>query len=535
MRLCKLATCNLNQWALDFDGNTGRIIESITQAKELGARYRVGPELEVPGYGCEDHFLEVDTVTHSWESLAIIVEGGHTAGILCDFGLPAIHAGVRYNCRVLVLDGQVVLVRPKLFMADDGNYRERRWFTAWKGGGALEEFKIPPTLAKLTGQKKCPFGDAYLELNDTSLAPETCEELFTPASPHIKLALRGVEIISNGSGSHHELRKLNKRLDLIKSATNKSGGVYLYANQQGCDGGRLYYDGCACACINGELVAQGTQFSLRDVEVITTVVDLDKVVSFRGAIASLQQQASEQAPTPAVAVDFDLCGAPRGEAPCKPISAKIHLPEEEIAYGPGCWLWDYLRRSGAIGFLLPLSGGADSSSTAAIVGAMCQLAARAAAEGDEQVTKDVRRICQLGEGEALPSHKEMAAKILHTVYMGTVNSSGETLGRSKRLAEEIGAYFLDVRIDSLVTALTSLFTSITGKVPKFKSDGGSIPENLALQNIQARLRMVLAFLLAQLVPWSGGRQGFLLVLGSANVDEGLRGYMTKCAAPKTSV
>lgn len=52
---------------------------------------------------------------------------------------------------------------------------------------------------------------------------------------------------------------------------------------------------------------------------------------------------------------------------------KYHRPEEEIAFGPACWLWDYLRRSGASGFLLPLSGGADSSSVAAIVGCMCQL------------------------------------------------------------------------------------------------------------------------------------------------------------------
>jgi NAD+ synthase (glutamine-hydrolysing) len=50
-----------------------------------------------------------------------------------------------------------------------------------------------------------------------------------------------------------------------------------------------------------------------------------------------------------------------------------HCPEEEIAFGPSCWLWDYLRRSRASGFLLPLSGGADSSSVAAIVGCMCQL------------------------------------------------------------------------------------------------------------------------------------------------------------------
>lgn len=68
---------------------------------------------------------------------------------------------------------------------------------------------------------------------------------------------------------------------------------------------------------------------------------------------------------------------------------------------------------------------------------------------------------------------------------------------------------------------------VAGRTPKFSSHGGSTAENLALQNIQARLRMVIAFLFAQLTLWVRGRLGFLLVLGSANVDELLRGYLTK--------
>jgi len=39
--------------------------------------------------------------------------------------------------------------------------------------------------------------------------------------------------------------------------------------------------------------------------------------------------------------------------------------------------------------------------------------------------------------------------------------------------------------------------------------------------------MVISFLMAQLVPWTKGNQGFLLVLGSSNIAEGLRGYLTK--------
>ena len=33
----------------------------------MGAAYRLGPELEISGYSCEDHFLEDDTFTHCWE------------------------------------------------------------------------------------------------------------------------------------------------------------------------------------------------------------------------------------------------------------------------------------------------------------------------------------------------------------------------------------------------------------------------------------------------------------------------------------
>ena len=36
-----------NQWALDFQGNYERILESIRLAKAAGARYRLGPELEI--------------------------------------------------------------------------------------------------------------------------------------------------------------------------------------------------------------------------------------------------------------------------------------------------------------------------------------------------------------------------------------------------------------------------------------------------------------------------------------------------------
>jgi len=201
-----------------------------------------------------------------------------------------------------------------------------------------------------------------------------------------------------------------------------------------------------------------------------------------------------------------------------------------------------LKRSGARGFFLPLSGGADSSATAAIVGSMCQLVCRACRDGHEEVASSCRRVVDpdglLGEAWLPADSCDLARRIFHTSYMGSANSSASTRRRAEALAKEIGSYHIDISIEPLVSAMLSMFALVTGLRPKYKVDGGTHPENLALQNIQARLRMVTSFLFAQLLPWvrscRGGDDakqfspgGFLLVLGSANVDEGLRGYMTK--------
>jgi NAD+ synthase (glutamine-hydrolysing) len=95
------------------------------------------------------------------------------------------------------------------------------------------------------------FGNGVIQCFDTVVACESCEELWVPNNPNIEYGLDGVEIIGNGSGSHHELRKLDSRLNLIQSASQRNGGVYLYSNVKGCDGGRMYFDGSSIISING--------------------------------------------------------------------------------------------------------------------------------------------------------------------------------------------------------------------------------------------------------------------------------------------
>lgn len=227
----------------------------------------------------------------------------------------------------------------------------------------MENYYLPHVITKITGQRNVLIGDAVISTPDTCIGSETCEELFTPQSPHIAQSLDGVEVFTNSSGSHHELRKLDKRIELIKAATARVGGVYLYANQRGCDGDRLYYDGSAMIVVNGNVVAQASQFSLYDVEVITATVDFAEVRSYRN-IKSRGMQAKDAKSYTRIECDLELSQGAEVVNPklyrSKVREFKYHTPEEEIALGPGCYLWDYLRRSKQAGYFIPLSGGIDS-------------------------------------------------------------------------------------------------------------------------------------------------------------------------------
>lgn len=91
-------------------------------------------------------------------------------------------------------------------------------------------------------------------------------------------------------------------------------------------------------------------------------------------------------------------------------------------------------------------------------------------------------------------------------------------------------YFIDTVLDAII----GLFKNICGEVnyvPKYRSLGGGLQEGLALQNLQARLRLTLSYYYAQLAAAlgksGGGGGGPLLVVATGNCDEGLSGYFTK--------
>jgi NAD+ synthase (glutamine-hydrolysing) len=65
---------------------------------------------------------------------------------------PVVHKNVLYNCRVIVHDGKIILIRPKMWLANDGNYRELRYFTPWQKHRQTEEHYLPRMIGAITGQ-----------------------------------------------------------------------------------------------------------------------------------------------------------------------------------------------------------------------------------------------------------------------------------------------------------------------------------------------------------------------------------------------
>ena len=99
---------------------------------------------------------------------------------------------------------------------------------------------------------------------------------------------------------------------------------------------------------------------------------------------------------------------------------------------------------------------------------------------------------------------------------------------------------MDCKVDDIIRGVDSTYRNtaeiieklnVVGGMPEDKSPGFKNEkrmcwmEDLAKQNIQARSRMVYSYKLAQMLATPAVRdKGFLLVLGSANVDEAIYGY-----------
>lgn len=87
------------------------------------------------------------------------------------------HKNVAYNCRVIFLNRKILLIRPKMKMADDGNYRESRWFSCWMKKRVTEDYFLPQMITQCTKQTTVPFGDGVIATRDTCIGMSLQENI----------------------------------------------------------------------------------------------------------------------------------------------------------------------------------------------------------------------------------------------------------------------------------------------------------------------------------------------------------------------
>jgi NAD+ synthase (glutamine-hydrolysing) len=459
MPLLKLACGTVNQTPIDWEQNKKNILEAVEAARKAHVDILCLPELCITGYGCEDLFLGEWIYEKAFEMLEEIIPECHS--ITVAIGLPLAYDTRHYNTTCLVQDGKPLGIYAKQFLANDGVHYEPRWFSAWPAG-------------KVNSVKVCgneiPLGDITFQTLGAHIGFEICEDAWRSNRPACRLVKKGVDLILNPSASHFAFGKIKLREELIITSSKDFKCTYLYANLLGNEAGRMIYDGEMLIAHHGKLAARNKWLSFSHYQLLLADIEV---------------------------------GNPDATAP----EADVYdfRKETEFAQAAALALFDYMRKSASQGFVLSLSGGADSSTIAVLVREMVR-------RGIKELGKD-KFIEKSGLNvPSSYSEQQIMSYILTTAYQGTVNSSQDTFDSAKGLANELGATFYQWKIDDEVSSYTQKIEHVIGRALTWERD------DITLQNIQARARSPIIWMLANI--------NNALLLTTSNRSEGDVGYTT---------
>ncbi len=496
MKSVKVAAAVLNQIPLDWDGNKRRILGAVDEARRQGSQLLCLPELCITGYGCEDVFLSSSLWRAAESVLLEIAE--ECRGMVVALGLPIWHGGSLYNTAALVVDGQVAGLVGKQNLAGEGIHYEQRWFAPWPAGLVSRA-----TIAGLD----LPIGDLVFELSGFRIGFEICRDAWVASRPGTDLTRHAVDVILNPSASHFAFGKHATRQRFVLEGSRAFHVGYVYTNLLGNESGRAIFDGDAMIASNGKMLAKCARFSFDDFQVISAAFDIEEARMLRAQWGGGQPEAGDDGRV--VRLPFRLDASPwEPTVVDEPIwEQSEELKYEEFTRAVSLGLFDYLRKSRAQGYVVSLSGGADSTATSLLCRFAIELAVREL--GADRLAERLGHIADLPDSS---DPGDWMARLLTCVYQATANNTQTTRDAARLVATEIGAQFFEVEIDAIVNAYVAAGEASLGRELTWQED------DAALQNIQARTRAPLVWLFANL------RKSVLLC--TSNRSEAAVGYAT---------
>jgi NAD+ synthase (glutamine-hydrolysing) len=303
---------------------------------------------------------------------------------------------------------------------------------------------------------------------------------------------------------------------LVLEGSRAYGVSYVYANLLGNESGRAIYDGGALIASGGKLVAAGPRFSFADFHITDAVIDVDAARMSQARTSSFKPVLAGEKPLcihgklnwPEVLPETQRAVRERNKATgARSWETSGQMKEEEFTRAEALALFDYLRKSHSEGFVVSLSGGADSSAVSCLVSLACESALA------ELGTNGLR--AKLGYIKNLPAvltSRSLTNALLTTAYQSTENSGKVTREAARAIAETIGANHFELDVSELHHGYLRTIEQALGRRLDWKTD------DLALQNIQARVRSPSIWMLANI------RNA--LLLSTSNRSEAAVGYAT---------
>ncbi len=527
MNRIRLAAAAVNQTPMAWETNRRHIRAAIAAARDAGVGILCLPELCITGYGCEDMFFSPGIQDTAIEQLQELVPD--TKGLIACFGLPVFYEGAVYNTAAMVGNGRLLGLVAKQHLAGDGIHYEPRWFRRWPAGivGSIE-----------IGGQTYPIGDLLFDCGGVRIGFEICRDAWVADRTGARLAQRGADVLLNPSASHFAFAKQQIRERFVLEGSRAFCVSYAYANLLGNEAGRSIYDGGTLIAMGGKMLVRGPRFSFADWLLTTAVIDVDRTrrakaetyldtnprpaeANETGLVVAEFDFPDVADPTEKITVETGVCSASRedertalGQVPGHPAwETGAYQKEEEFVRSVALALFDYLRKSRAQGFVVSLSGGADSSAVAVLIHLLAQLGGREL--GFEKLAEKLSHIKSLstaGSTGFTAGASHLVRHLLTCVYQATRNSGAQTFAAAQATADAVGAEFFHWNVEAMVDGYVQTVAAATGREITWNE------HDLALQNIQARARGPGIWLLANL------RDALLLT--TSNRSEAAVGYAT---------
>lgn len=497
MTRIRAAAAVLNQTPLDWSGNSAHIVRAFEAAREAGVSLLCLPELCITGYGCEDALLSSGVQATALEVLQEIAPASR--GLVACVGLPLLHRHALFDCACLLVDGVIVGFAAKRYLSGDGLHYEPRWFKPWPSG-VCDSVSV--------GGRDYPIGDLVFHCGGVRIGFEICEDAWVAGRPAAAMTEQAVDVVLNPSASHFAFGKHEVRKRIVVEGSRAFHLSYIYANLLGNEAGRVIYDGGSILATGGKLLALGPRFSYRPLVLTSAVLDVRATRMAAAQSVSYQPRLGERSPNE-VEVEFhwpDVAPEP-AQPVVEPWEQGDRVKYEEFARAVPLALFDYLRKSRSKGFVVSLSGGADSSAVTCLSAMVVQWAWRELGrDGFCKALSHIEGLCEV------QSPREAVGRLLHCVYQATRNSSATTREAARRVAEAVGARFSIIEVDQFVDGYVQAVEKVLGRPLDWRRD------DAALQNIQARARGPSVWLLANVAG--------ALLLATSNRSEAAVGYAT---------